>query len=407
MGNLAGVVHSVWRKHRRQRSFREARLAVLFFFSITPWLFDVSSLLAQSTENGAPATDRFIATARRNLRHGTPAEAECTMEMLCRMAEQSRASGQPMTLVRSFAGDLADLAIMGPLRLRGLASHTLALIEPPLHVAVPALSELLRNEDAELRRAAADSFVMLLHNLLDSVGPVIRPASRRELVLAATTVAVAVRPGLNDLQPEVRRRCLETVHLACSALTRLMDEPVGIDDSSTRRTLSMEYEELRPLLTALHDQAPQLERLLQNDDPETRIWTHKVLEELGVARDHWLHRSAARHEQADEIVLAELLYETVPKLAEELVHPDVRVRRSALDVLEMSGTLALPALPALTRAFRDPDRFVRWAAVRTVGKLGPSVTPETRADLTRLLRDPDVDLRKAAATALQKLQTSP
>lgn len=360
--------------------------------------------MAQTGENETAAQVEFINSVRRNLLQGDSAAAECTLDMLGRMAEQARAAGEPMTLVRGFAGDLANLAILGSPRLRGLAARTLAQIEPPARVAVPALSELLRNEDAQLRRAAAESFVLLIRNELNSLGPVFRPASRSDLVLAASLILPAVQTGLKDARPEVRHRCLEAICLTCASLTRLMEEPVG-NDEYARRPLQAEYEELRPLLSALRDQGPELERLLHHDDPETRILTHKVLEELGVARDRWLRRCAARQERAEEKLLADLLHEAVPNLAEELVHPDVRVRRSALDVLEMSGSLALPALPALTRALRDRDRFVRWSAIRTVGRLGPSVAPQTRADLTRLLQDPDVDLRKAAANALQRLQS--
>jgi HEAT repeat protein len=266
------------------------------------------------------------------------------------------------------------------------------------------LSDLLQNEDGELRRGAADNFALLLQNSLDAAGEAglaSRPASRNDLVLAASSILPAMHRGLEDDCPAVRRRCLETIGLACTALTRLMDEPLGRDDS---RPLEAEYEELRPLLSALHDLGPILEHFLHNDDPETRILTHKALEDLGLARGRWLRRCAINREAADEKLLAELLHEALPGLADALTHPDVRVRRSALDVLETSGSLAIPALPALTRALRDSDRFVRWSAVRTVGNLGPAAAPETIADLSRLLRDPDEDLRKAAANALQQLR---
>jgi hypothetical protein len=376
---------------------------------------------ASATEDEAANVDRsnhaivlewFTQSVRRILRQGDPANAASMMEMLGQMATRAREAGEPRTLVHGFASDLADLVIQGPPRLRGLAARTLAQVEPPVFVAVPALTELLQNMDGELRLAAADSFATLLHNALNAAGESglgSRPASRSDLVLAASTVLPAVHRGLEDVRPEVRRRCLETIGFACAALIRLMDEPLGRDDPSARRPLQAEYEELRPLLSALHDLGPILEHFLHNDDPETRILTHKALEDLGVARGRWLHRCAMRREGADEKLLSELLHEALPGLAQELAHPDVRVRRSALDVLEMSGPLALPALPALTRALRDPDRFVRWSAVRTVGKLGPAAAPQTIADLTRLLNDPDEDLRKAAAHALERLrsQTEP
>jgi HEAT repeat protein len=378
----------------------------LFFFCTYLCFSGFPARWVQCGEDKATANEGFIASVHRNLRQGGKA-AECTMETLGRMADEARASGQSLALVRGFADDLAALAAQGPPHLRSQAAHTLAQIGAPIRVAVPALTALLRSEDAELRRAAADSFAQLLQNQLNATGPVFDPASRSELVLAASTILPAVRMGLDDRRSEVRRRCLETIGLACAALTRLMEGPISTDGPSTRRSLQAEYEELRPLLSALRAQGPELERLLYYSDPETRVLIHKVLEELGVARDRWLRRCAARREEADEKVLGELLREAVPRVAEALAHPDVRVRRSALDVLEMSGPLALPALPALTHALRDPDRFVRWSAVRTVGKLGPSAAPQTRADLLRLLNDPDVDLRKAAAHALERLQMPP
>jgi HEAT repeat protein len=358
--------------------------------------------------NYALVLARFTNAVRQILHYGQPANVAGTTEMLGRMAALAHATGEPLTLVRGFAPDLADVVIKGPPGLRGLAARTLAQIEPPASIAVPVLSELLRADDASLRRVAADGFVLLLQNALRATGtsgPVLHPAPRHVLVLAASTVLPAVHMGLDDVQPEVRRRCLESIGLACAALTRLMEEHPQSDESSPRPPLGAEYDELRPLLQALRDQGPMLERFLHDVDPQTRILTHKALEELGVARELWLQRCAARREGADEKLLRELLREAVPGLAEELVHPDVHVRRSALDVLEMSGSLALPALPALTRALHDPDRFVRWSAVRTVGKLGPAAAPQTLADLNELLHDPDEELQKAAANALQRLQS--
>ena len=101
--------------------------------------------------NHAAAIERFTTAVHGILRRGEPASAAGTMEMLGRMAGLGRATGEPLTLIRGFAPDLADLVIQGPPRLRGLAARTLAMVEPPVFVAVPALSELLRADDGELR----------------------------------------------------------------------------------------------------------------------------------------------------------------------------------------------------------------------------------------------------------------
>jgi hypothetical protein len=400
---------------QRDRSIKQclAELHTLADWQAAVTLMEWRESAAESEEsavdrsNHAAAIEWFTASVRRILHQNDASVAAGTMEMLDRMAALARSAGEPLTLVRPFAGDLAELVLRGPPRLRCLAARTLAQVEPPVLVAVPALTELLRNKDGELRRAAADGFAALMSNSLNAANETAllsQLSLRRDLVLAASTILPAVHTGLGDPSPQVRRRCLETIGFAATALTRLMAEPLGDAEQAVRRPLQSEYEELRPLLLALRDRGPLLDRFLHHDDPETRVLTHKALEEMGVARGLWLHRCIACGQSADEKLLGELLHEAVPRLSEELTHPDVRVRRSALDVLEMSGSLALPALPALTRALRDPDRFVRWSAVRTLSKLGPSAAQPTRDDLTRLLNDPDIELRKAAADALERLQ---
>jgi HEAT repeat protein len=50
----------------------------------------------------------------------------------------------------------------------------------------------------------------------------------------------------------------------------------------------------------------------------------------------------------------------------------------------------------------DPDRFVRWAAVRTLGRL-PALPPSPAVErITPLLLDPDSGVRVAAAAALER-----
>jgi HEAT repeat protein len=370
--------------------------------------------------NQARAIEWFTTSMRRVLRQGdAPALAEA-LELLARTIALARASGEPATLARAFAPELADLVIQGPPRLRGVAAHVLGRCEPSVYLAVPALGELLQTGDAESRRAAAEALTSLILNamqaLADQEGVGARPAPRRLLVLTACSVLPAVHRGLDDPSPEVRRRSLEALGLACASLSRLIESPAqhtapDIQGAPAEpRPLDAEQEELRPLVLALRDQGPMLARSLHDADIEARILAHKALEELGLGRQRWMRRclsSGASVEGQEEALLREVLQQSVSGLAQSLKHPDVRVRRSALDALEVLGPLALPALPALTQALHDPDHFVRWSAVRAVGKLDLSDASPVVPDLTRLLNDPDVDLRRAAATALTRLNASP
>jgi HEAT repeat protein len=84
-----------------------------------------------------------------------------------------------------------------------------------------------------------------------------------------------------------------------------------------------------------------------------------------------------------------------------LSDPQVRVRLASVDVLEMMGESAIPAIPALVGALRDPNLFVRWAAARTLGKLAPHGADQAVPALARLLPRPeDYSVRLAATNAL-------
>ena len=93
----------------------------------------------------------------------------------------------------------------------------------------------------------------------------------------------------------------------------------------------------------------------------------------------------------------------MPALATALTAKDVRVRRAALDVLDVLGPVATPAAPAVARVLTDTDPFVRWSAVRALDAIGsPGARPAIPA-LARLLDDPDPDIGKAVIDALVHL----
>ncbi len=387
------------------------------------------SAAAVDRENQTILVEWFHAAVRHVLRRGDPTVSAQTIEWLAHLAAQAHANHEPTILVGRFQSELADLVIDGQPRLRGLAARTLAQIEPSVYIAVPALSELLQADDAELRLTAADAFARLLQNAWQALDAGTRdaphPATRGELVLTVSSILPAVHHGLEDPQPQVRRRCLETIGLATVALSRLIEDALPAEEQPSggwrvegggnncptsvhpaARSLTAAREELRPLVLALRDQGPILARALGDNDEEARVLTHRVLEELGHAHGCWAQRFAetgidAEGSEAD--LLREVLQGAVPGLAAALEHPDMRVRRSALDALEMFGSLALPAAPALVRTLHDPDHSSRWSAIRTLGKLGPAAAPLAVPSLTPFLNDPDGELRAVAVTALARL----
>ncbi len=77
---------------------------------------------------------------------------------------------------------------------------------------------------------------------------------------------------------------------------------------------------------------------------------------------------------------------------------------------ELGKDSAATAAKALTRALSDPNRFVRWAAGRTLGKMAPlddvdsdhGVEQGAVAGLVRVLGDPNPDVRLRIAIALER-----
>jgi HEAT repeat protein len=369
--------------------------------------------------NQALAAEWFTNSLKKLLHQDDSSAVAGALDLLAHLTAEVEASGEGTPLLQAFAPELADLVIEGPPSLRGTAARILARSNPSIYIAVPALDELCQATEAELRLAAAEALAQLIQNALraggDSGGLAARPAPRRELVLTASSVLPSVHRGLDDPHPEVRRRCLEALGLACVSLSRLMETPAPPAGSASEeapsppRSLDAQREELRPLVLALRDQGPMLARCQEDSDLPARLLAHRALEELGLARQRWLKcclSSGASVERPEDEMLRDVLQQGVPGLVRSLEHPDVRVRRGALDALEVLGPLALPALPALTRALQDPDRFVRWSAVRSIGNLDLPDTREVLPDLTRLLHDPDLDLRRAATTALTRLNAN-
>src|SRR5262249_12389221 len=113
---------------------------------------------------------------------------------------------------------------------------------------------------------------------------------------------------------------------------------------------------------------------------------------------HFLLSAASATSPKDPLL--EGYHETVIALAAAMQDTDVRARRGAIDVLESLGAAAAPAAGALVVALADPDRFVRWAAARTLGKISPVEAKSAVPGLVKLLDDPDLDLRLAAAASL-------
>ena len=92
----------------------------------------------------------------------------------------------------------------------------------------------------------------------------------------------------------------------------------------------------------------------------------------------------------------------MPKLVKLLKHEDSEVSKGAGIAL---GRIGKPALPALSRALGDRDKWVRLAAARGFAKMGSAAKPAVPL-LLRALQDKWEYVRSAAATTLGQLPSA-
>jgi HEAT repeat protein len=327
-----------------------------------------------------------------------------------------------------------------------------------LPVTVPALRSMIRDPDPMVRAAA----VAALRDLLRStrapersgyaISPPVEPA-RENLVEFGTQVARAAGQALaaGDRERQVRRLAAEALLQVASSLNSHLR-------TADILNVARIHNQLQPVADVLWEQTAALSRAARDPDADVRFTAIRALEEMGEVRLHWVHpellpvppienkpakpatppRAEATPDELSNITLAYAaavaqparagdepapLSDAIPALVDGLSDENLRNRLAAIDALETitartgEQTLAqelgkepvASAARALTRALSDRDRFVRWAAARTLGKMapiddaenGPRVTQGAVSGLARLLSDPDPDVRLRVAVALE------
>jgi HEAT repeat protein len=368
---------------------------------------------------------RFEQAVRDVLQYGDEASRLGVLTMLAEIGTIAHGVGTKHGIARDFAADLVELIKQGEPSCCAAALRTLGQIDPEPEVAIAGFGSPLSNADVSQRLAAADGLVGWMRTtaqlaMLDTKPDGVE-ASRADFVTVAWAIIPLAARGLRAQQPEIRRRHSEAIGYAATALHNWVlaaRAPVATDDPDSRRT-GEENAELMPLFLALEEQRSVLTHSLVDADAEVRFRAGRALADMTIPREMF-SQDASRLARAAEIgqpVIvrpaslatvsnsakeAEGFSTVVEALAEQLTDADVQTRRAALETLESLGPAAAPATAQLLGALGDPDKFVRWAAARTLGRLGPVGEELIVPAFCQLLTDPDLDVRLAAATALER-----
>jgi HEAT repeat protein len=375
-----------------------------------------------------PLREKLAARFEQGVREafkGSPIQQKAAAQMLAELGLTVRGIQARTNLSRAFTQELVNAIQQGEPSVRQAAARALGQIYPDPQVAVPALAGLLRSGNPADRVAALDGLLALLRTVTQNQtksGNTLQPDIMPADVVGVGRLIVPVATGaIGDPDVRVRRLAAEIVLESAESLERLTpdiraQEPfVGLEDP--RKKAEEDFGNLLPLMNGLKDQAPQLARGMRDGDALVRRRLHRAAEEMGVARIRLLARAGSIAElegkveppepgkllppvKLPEDPLLDALLVLEPALTEGVSDPDLQARLSAIDALETLVTYARPAAPALTRALDDPNRFVRWAAARVLGRIGPVDRVDSVPGLTRMLNDSDLDLRRAAAVAL-------
>jgi HEAT repeat protein len=399
----------------------------------------VLAVLKNGTTDARLAAMSMLADAVTSAQSAAPTQTPTTDRTSAARTELRRGLG------RSFTKELVELAKNSDARIvRETAARTLGQLFSSPDLSAPVLGKLLASREVGERRAAASGLVGLIRvpfqlttGAKSGTGPQRVEADRGDIVASGKLVVPAAAPGLSDSDLQVRRLCAEAIQQSAAALINQVPQ-LRVEDISGALDIKAEdfqlaRDQLMPLMQAFADQAPALVRALNDRDPEVRLLVRRAVEDLGYTRQRFqkaaevltpgagaptgseesdrgsvsapVTRVASGQPPAERPAdpLRKGLEQAVPELAAGLKDPLSEIRLRTVDVLESMGPLATPAIPALTKATRDPDLFVRWAAARTIGKIGAVQTELTVPALARLLRDQDLDVNLAAALALRRI----
>ncbi len=328
------------------------------------------------------------------------------------LAEQARMNVFVQQQLAELAPALKQLAEGKDPAAVAAAALALGKVEAPPEVVVPILRRLLAAQDVAVRRAAARALGEPVRGVVQQMQFVGVPeeAQRKRFDSLAVLVVPAAAAGLGDGDADVRRLCLdglrETAQVVADQMRDMfLNRPFA--QGNVRAQAQKEQQRLQPLLLAFMEQIPALGRALDDADARAAVKAAEVLEALAEIRKGLRPPAAnapreAPADKADD-PLGEPLRAVVPLLARHLApQKEVRLQLACLYVLESLRQDAVAAAPEVVQALKDPNAYVRWGAVRVLGRLAPLEADRAVPSLAPLLKDDNEYVRATTVLVLAR-----
>jgi HEAT repeat protein len=319
---------------------------------------------------------------------------------------------------RGLTGIVLQLLKEKDTTVRQAALHALGQIMPSPADAFPALKNTLAKDVLGPRRLAAYALTDLVRNAKEH--------PRFEQLEILEQVISTASSGLRDADEAVRGYSLLAILDVAKAFFAHVATPgeeltIKVKDDAkgklNEKTVLMP--DLQKVMKTFQTAMPQLLQALDDPKVKVRLTALQALDEVCNARAKIVHDlrelqkfTPEKQENTSELLKAYAVPDPLSGIVERdwryitrlLKDDDERVRRGAIEFLEVLGEQVEPALPEITQALRDPNPFVRWTAARTLRNVPPAkVRHDAVRALAFMLMDSDQDVSKAAALTLEAL----
>jgi HEAT repeat protein len=385
--------------------------------------------------------DKFIQKVQRVIEKGDPTAKMAVANLVAEIGPTIRSvdpnpPNDRAGFVRSLTPQLIELSKDPIVEVQQEALRALGNINPRPADVFKVLTDSLGRDKLGPRRQAAAA----LGQMVRVVGFLLKrgrtaagiESNKAEVIEVSRAAAAGASYGLSDLDPQVRRYCLEAIDEAARAVTDLIGDPIirkeyppegrPLTDDEKKQVLDAQADvqrgetELKDVFKVFQQEGAAIAKQLYAAEPAVAAEAIKALEDIATARLRQLRRSLSVPllSKADEVDRRKSLQAMDPMafflqdnhleaISRLLRAPAPRLRRTAVEVLELLGDAARPALPAIADALADPDRFVRWGAARAIAYIGPREAPFAVEALGRLLCDDDDNIRLQAAVTLEAM----
>jgi HEAT repeat protein len=351
--------------------------------------------------------DKLTASIRRSAQM---ADLDQQLAAAMWIAELSEAD-QSIDAKDKFARGMTDI-VLGLLKqkdvsVRQAALHALGRITPNPAEAFPPIKSTLQSDALGPRRLAAYALSDLIKN--------IKLHERDEQMEIMDKVISTALFSLRDADESIRGYSLQAILEAAKAFLVHITTP-GEELTGEGKGKAVLKPNVRKILTTLQGANPQLLQALYDPKINVRLTAMQTLDQINNARfkiiQEFQKLAPERRDNSSQLLKTYNVPDPLGNVVERdwtfitrlLKEDDVRLRRSAMDFLELLGDQVQPALPEITQALRDPDSFVRWSAARTLRNVEPNrVSSDAVRALGQLVMDPDPDVSKAAAGTLEAL----